>query len=94
MVAARAVNQAHLVRPLFLIGSDVLSLTWLRQHHERLQHCHAVGIAVEIPDSQSWERMTQVAHGLPLIPMSGTMITRQFQLTHYPVLIEPYRIGS
>lgn len=92
-IAERAVNLPHLVRPLFLLGSDALSLAWLRQHHDRLQQCHAIGIVVEVSDSQTWERITHSAQGLPLIPMTGTELARRFHLRHYPVLIEPQRIG-
>jgi len=73
--------------PMFLIGSDPLSVRWLLQHRARLAKLGAVGLIVEVPDEAALQRIIALAAGLTLLPASGSDLAETLDLTHYPVLI-------
>ena len=73
--------------PLFLVGSDPLSLRWVVQHRAALSALGAVGLVVDIPDEAALNRVIAAAQGLNLLPASGADLARTLGLTHYPVLI-------
>jgi integrating conjugative element protein (TIGR03765 family) len=77
----------HFYQPLFLIGSDPASLTWLASNQSRLQQIHAVGLLVQAETEADVERVRQAARGLSLIPASGEAVAEALSITHYPVLI-------
>lgn len=74
-------------RPLFLIGADRWSLSWLQQHRERLSALQAVGMVVSVASANDLEILQNAAGTLPLMPASGEALARNFGLEHYPVLI-------
>lgn len=75
--------------PLFLVGADAASLAWLAQHAPALKHLGANGLAVEVADATSLQRIQAVAPGLTIWPVSGDDIAERLELEHYPVLITP-----
>lgn len=79
----------HLPHPIFLIGTDELSLHWLTEHRIRLSALGAVGLVVEADGIADMLKVKRVAGDLPLAAGSGEMLAEQFGLRHYPVLIGP-----
>ena len=80
---------AVLPRPIFLVGADEASLSWLTSHRTALVTLGAVGLVVEA-NGETDIRMVRLAAGdLPLAAGSGEMLAEQFGLHHYPVLIGP-----
>lgn len=75
--------------PLFLVGADAASLAWLAEHAPALKHLGANGLAVEVADATSLQRIQAVAPGLTIWPVSGDDIAERLELEHYPVLITP-----
>ena len=73
--------------PLFLIGSDPLSVRWLIQHRSQLATLGAIGLIVEVPDEATLNRLVGLAQGLNLMPASGADLADTLGLTHYPILI-------
>ena len=73
--------------PLFMLGSDPLSLRWLGARRAQLQKLGAIGLLVEVPDKAALQRVLAAAGDLSLIPASGSDLARSLELTHYPVLI-------
>ena len=86
-VTNHTVALPHLQKPLFLIGSDALSQTWLKERYKQLTQIGAVGLLIEAKDQQAVERMTALARDLPLIPSSAEGFASALGLTHYPVLL-------
>ncbi len=76
-----------LPRPLFLLGDDALSQSWLQENRLRLKAIGAVGLLVEANDQQAVDRMTALADGVPLTPSSAESFAHNLGLTHYPVLL-------
>ena len=76
-------------RPLFLIGADRWSLSWLQQHRARLLDLKAVGMVVSVTSASDLEILRQAAGSLPLMPASGEVMAQKLGLKHYPVLIAP-----
>lgn len=86
-VAQRPLNKPELTQPLFLIGSDALSLAWLRRHRGRLIQINAIGMLVEARTAADLQAVANLAQGLRIMPASASDIARLLGLTHYPVLI-------
>ncbi|MNJ71297.1 hypothetical protein D3C77_678220 [compost metagenome] len=85
-ITPRVLNMPGL-QPLFLVGSDPLSLTWLRQRAAELREMGAAGLAVEVADSEALARIRAAAPGLNILPVNGNEIAIRLQIEHYPVLI-------
>lgn len=85
-VTPRALDMPGL-RPFFLVGDDPHSLSWLRKNTARLRTIGAVGLAVEVADTASLERIRDAATGLIILPVNGDDIAARLQIHHYPVLI-------
>jgi integrating conjugative element protein (TIGR03765 family) len=86
-VVARVNNAGGLSQPIFLIGSDDLSVVWLKQRGDVLRELGAVGLVVNVSDANSLASLRKVAAGLTLIPASGDDIAGLLKISHYPVLI-------
>jgi len=91
-VQSRPINRPYLNQPVFIVGADDLSLTWLKEHREQLKQHNATGIAVNINTQQQLEQLVQAAGGLAVNPVAGAKIARQLSLFHYPVLVSSTRI--
>ena len=78
--------------PIFLIGSDTASQTWLIEHRERLRSLYAVGFVVNVESMEALESLRRHAPGLTLTPASGDDLAQRLHLDHYPVLITATRI--
>jgi len=78
-----------LPRPIFLVGADEASLSWLANHRIQLATLGAVGLVVEANGEADMLKVLRVAGDLPLAAGSGEMLAEQFGLRHYPVLIGP-----
>ncbi|MFW0756417.1 integrating conjugative element protein [Pseudomonas sp. H11T01] len=85
-ITPRTLNMPGL-QPFFLVGGDPQSLTWLRQRSAGLRDIGAVGLAVEVADTQSLARIRAAAPGLTILPVNGNEIAVRLQIEHYPVLI-------
>ncbi len=75
------------IQPVFILGSDDLSKTWLKQNIEQLKSAHAIGFLVQAQNQTDIDEMKQLAEGLLLIPASGNIFAQKLKLQHYPVLI-------
>ena len=79
--------QNTLTRPVFLVGADPQSQTWLRQHRSLLLSLGAVGLLVQAETLEDLHTMATIAAGLPLLPAAATDLIDTLALTHIPVLI-------
>lgn len=77
-----------LVHPVFLIGSDQTSRTWLAANLARLQQLHALGIVVDVDDYVAFHALQQSAVGLALAPASMDGLTQSLEVSVYPVLLQ------
>lgn len=91
-VQTRTVNRPFLNQPIFIVGADELSLTWLREHRQQLKKYNATGIAVNVKTQKQLEQLVQASGGLAINPVAGDKISRQLSLKHYPALISATRI--
>ncbi|EHJ3658806.1 integrating conjugative element protein [Salmonella enterica] len=73
--------------PVFLVGDDSLSRTWLVQRRAVLQRLHATGLVVNVSDSAALLDLQARVPDLMLLPASASDIARRLHLTNYPVLI-------
>jgi len=86
-VQAKTLSASGLARPVFLVGSDPLSLAWLAQRGDILRELEAVGLAVEVPDTKALAAIRKAAQGLTVLPVSGDDIGQVLGITHYPLLL-------
>ena len=87
-VAARA-HDRPFTRPFFLIGSDVYSRLWLKDHRARLKEIGAIGMLVQAETLEDLRIIAELADGLSILPASGSDIAQALGISHYPVLITP-----
>lgn len=79
--------QAPGLTPLFLIGDDDLSRTWLSHHLTLLRQATAVGLVVNVETKNALQALRAIAPGLELVPASADDLAQRLGLSHYPVLI-------
>lgn len=73
--------------PLFLVGDDDRSRTWLRQRRAALQELHAAGLVVNVASPDALAALRRLAPWLTLSPASGDDLAQRLGIRHYPVLI-------
>jgi integrating conjugative element protein (TIGR03765 family) len=83
----RRVIEALGLRPLFLVGDDERSRTWLRQRGDVLRELGAAGLVVNVDSSAALDELRRLAPGLTLSPVSADDLARRLGVRHYPVLI-------
>lgn len=76
-----------LVRPLFVIGSDELSLSWLKTHKHTLMAQQAVGVLIEVPNLEVLQHVASVVDPLPLSLGNEMLLVEGLHITHYPVFV-------
>lgn len=86
-VVERRVIEAPGLHPLFLVGDDERSRTWLRQRGDVLREVGAVGLVVNVDSSAALDELRRLAPGLTLSPVAGDDLARRLGIRHYPVLI-------
>ncbi|OLU25501.1 hypothetical protein BVH03_17770 [Pseudomonas sp. PA15(2017)] len=86
-VDAKPVTLATLPAPLFVVGDDSMSLSWLQQHQDTLRRLQAIGWAVNVRDQASLDRIRQAVPGLAVKPMHVDDFAQRIGLRHYPALI-------
>ncbi|HBM67065.1 MULTISPECIES: integrating conjugative element protein [Pseudomonas] len=84
---ARRVIEAPGLPPLFLVGDDERSRTWLRQRAPRLRELNAVGLVVNVFSAEALATLRTLVPGLSLDPVAGDDLAERLGLRHYPVLI-------
>lgn len=83
----RRVIRAPGLTPLFLVGDDDRSRTWLKQRRTALQELRAVGLVVTVASPEALASLRRLAPGLTLAPASGDDLAQRLGIRHYPVLI-------
>ena len=74
--------------PLFLIGSDTLSLRWLAAQREHLIARKAIGFLVEADSLADYQRVLDIAgQELVIVPSSAERLAEVLGLQYYPVLL-------
>ena len=86
-VLSRPIHHPYLSNPIFIVGYDMISLSWLQEHKEKLKQNHAIGIVVNVKTEQQVNQLQQAAGGVEITPVRGTKVAKQLSLAHYPVLI-------
>lgn len=85
-VESRAIDIPGL-RPVFLIGDDSLSKSWLRLWRDKLRRLNALGLVVNVASPEGLLELRQLAEGLRLIPVTGDDLATLLEFSHYPVLV-------
>ncbi|MGR9052269.1 MAG: integrating conjugative element protein [Gammaproteobacteria bacterium] len=80
-------NGANILQPVFIVGYDEFSMSWLGQYKDQLRQLNAVGLAVNVDDENQMRRLIEAAGGLKIQAVPGQRLAELFNLQHYPVLI-------
>lgn len=83
----RRVIEAPGLKPLFLVGDDERSRTWLRRHAGRLRELDAVGLVVNVESQAALDSLRRLGPGLILSPVAADDLARRLGIRHYPVLV-------
>lgn len=82
----RVINAPGL-QPLFLVGDDESSRTWLSQRREQLQQLHAVGLVVNVASAERFAEVQRWAGDLQIVPAPSNELAQRLGIKHYPLLI-------
>ncbi|WP_330109793.1 integrating conjugative element protein [Methylophaga thalassica] len=93
-VERRNVELPYLPSPLFLVGTDKISINWLSQHRQALIKAGAVGLIVNSKSASDIQQVIHTAKGLQISPASGSDLAKQLNLHHYPILITRTQIAQ
>ena len=85
-VETRKISESMPIQPMYLVGTDELSINWVNKYKKTLQAIHARGYLINVKDHDDYENFVKKT-GLNLAPISGDLIVQHYHLTHYPVLI-------
>lgn len=94
LVSPKAVQLPTMLRPVFIIGVDPLSMQWLQKHRQQLQGLNAKGLVVNVETQAQLNALKQLLVPLDIVAFSGASYAKQFALSHYPVLISAAGIGQ
>lgn len=75
-------------RPVFILGSDGLSIEWLIKNRQHLASINALGIVTNVDSPEAAERIKSWVPELTVVAVPVDEFTRLYRLTHYPVLID------
>lgn len=86
---ARDIPAGLLTKPLFIIGYDRVSLSWLEQNLEVLAQKQALGMMVNVETPEQFAKVQSIAQGKVVIhPLSGEHLASSIKLYHYPAFID------
>jgi integrating conjugative element protein (TIGR03765 family) len=74
-------------RPVFFIGADSFSRTWLTTNRDRLARAEATGVVVNVASLDDFRAMQALAPALPMAPASVEGLATQLGLRIYPAVI-------
>ena len=94
LVSPKAIRLPAMLRPVFIIGADSLSVQWLQKHRQQLQGLNAKGLVVNVETQAQLNALKQLLSPLDIVAFSGASYAKQFALSHYPVLITATGIGQ
>ena len=83
---SRVINAPGL-QPLFLVGDDELSRTWLSQRREQLLQLQAVGIVINVASAERFAEVQRWAGSLRIVPAPADDLAQRLGIRHYPLLI-------
>ncbi len=74
-------------QPLFIVGDDPLSLSWLAARSQHLLEIGATGLAVNAQSAPTLQLLLDAVSGLRIDPVAGDDLAVKLGLSHYPALI-------
>lgn len=83
-VQKKLLERVNFTWPVFIIGDDVLSYRWLKEHAQELEAAHALGFVANIADSKHLDTLQQLTKA-PLIPANVDDLMAIFSEDHYPL---------
>ncbi len=81
------IYQAKLPSPLCVVGTDDLSLRWLRKNSNTLKEIEAHCLLVSAPNVDKARLVLNVLGSVPMSLARGDQLSDYFKFNHYPVLI-------
>lgn len=85
-VSARALDLPGM-QPLFLVGDDPTSISWLTANQEKLTELNAVGLVVNVKTLSQLNKLRTLVPELQLLPVPADDLAKRLKINHYPVLM-------
>ncbi|MEB2704076.1 integrating conjugative element protein [Citrobacter koseri] len=73
--------------PVFVVGDDEMSRTWLQRRGAELKRMGATGMVVNVRTAGALDSLRGLMPGTEMVPVRGGDLAQRLKLTHYPVLI-------
>ena len=72
-------------RPLFIVGYDPVSIDWLKKNKSLLIEKRAMGLVVNVANRGQMQELNALVDNKVLLqPTSGTSISKNLNIKHYP----------
>ncbi len=73
--------------PIFLIGYDVSSQSWLEKNKQKLIELNATGLVINVQTVSQMQELREIVPTLTLIPSPADALSERLGISHYPLLI-------
>lgn len=91
-VNKKSVNLPYLSSPIFLVGADRVSQSWLVKNKPALIKMGATGMIVNVDTEAELTVMARLSDGLQVVPAPASSVAATYKIKHYPVLITKTQI--
>lgn len=86
---ASGIRHEMLSRPMFIIGYDPVSISWLQQNRQFLTEKKAVGLVVNVATVEEMDHLQSVAgKGILLQATNGEQMAKAINIRHYPFFVD------
>lgn len=86
LVTRHHINFSGFSTPIFIIGDDPVSKTWLIEHAAQLRQLHALGFITNIKNPETLHAL-QTEFDLPLLPADVDDLMFVLEVNHYPLMM-------
>lgn len=81
-------HHKKIVTPIFIVGVDDVSVEWLRVNEPFLLKIGAKGIVTNVSTANAFSRLKNIFPAFAFFAVPVDEIAKEYQITHYPVLID------
>lgn len=76
-------------KPMFIIGYDAVSISWLKKNRNRLADKGAIGLVVNVETKEQMNELQRIAgDGVLMQPTPGDRLAKHLKIRHYPFYLD------
>lgn len=83
------INFKFATRPMFIVGYDPVSLSWLKSNKRHLAEKKAIGLVVNVQSADQMEELMQAVDRKVLLQATqGDSLAKSLKIKHYPFFMD------